>query len=197
MIGEKETIYLKSQRKCFYDDKLGYVSIDHSRSPYYYEDKEIETFDETRNISAFRISAFRKGLAIYSTQPFPFPWDYIDTFIVNTNHEVIYHSQDCELHEIDHPYLIRAFGGFYVSYSPKHINHRTFPGKDRDTEYTIIPSIKDIITEDGTLLSPYERDTFLLWHTINLCDELDENTVKYKDKLYNLTDYLPKSTIDW
>ena len=148
-------------------------------------------YEKIEKILATRISQFRNGLAIYISSTWCNGDNLINAYLVDSDNKVIYFSQELDLKDYNSPNLTRAFGGFYVRYAPKYSCIRTFPGQDRDTEYAVYPKIKDIITEGGKVLSREELESFLMFHKILQCEEVQEGIIKCEGKLYSLQDYLP------
>lgn len=188
MNGSEETIFLKYTEECVYDDKLGYLPLDESRR-YRYDQEDICCFDRVKKFSAIRISPFRKGLAIYLHKSYLCGEYKQDAFLVNEDRQIAFHAYDDELYNIIGPLIKRVFGGFYIVYKAKHSNYRTFPGKDRETEYTISPVVDTVILEDGTALNPTDTETFLLWHKITEYEYVSENVVKVGYNHFNLSDF--------
>ncbi len=184
----RETIFLKYTEKCVYDDKLGYLPLDESRR-YRYEQEDIEYFDRVDKYSAVRISPFRNGLAIYLDKSYSCGVTKQHTFLVNEDRQIIFHKFDDELYDYVGPIIKRVFGGFYIVYTAKHGNYRTFPGQDRETEYTISPEVDTIILEDGTVLNPIDSKTFLLWHKITEYEEVSDSIVKVGFNQFRLSDF--------
>ena len=195
---EKEYIIKRSVKTAKYlGPNIGYAISGEYNVISYDEETETLKYEKIDKIAATRISQFRKGLAVYLGGYYRNSiFSYTDAYIVNENKEVIYHTNEPFFYELyesnkieDYHLLDRVFGGFYVSYRPGHFNPRTFPGSDRDTEYDIVPEIKEIITEDGRCLSPNEVNTFLLWHRILHYKEIENGIISVNGDKFNLSDY--------
>lgn len=193
MIFEKEYIFRKVIGEAIYfGPEMGYMISGEYTPISYNKEKETMKYEKIEKILATRVSQFRKGIAIYtSTVHSHCGYCDVNAYLVDSNKNIIYFSQEQDLSDYGSPNLTRAFGGFYVSYKPKRCCLRTFPGQDRDTEYKIHAEIKNIITEDGKVLSREEQATFLMFHKILECEEIKDGVIKCEGKLYSLSSYLP------
>ncbi|MDE6042368.1 MAG: hypothetical protein K2G07_02335, partial [Muribaculaceae bacterium] len=102
-------------------------------------------FVETRQIEVKQISEWRKGLCI-CVGPAK-QHGYHIAYIVNSFNKVIFSKNERDSGCCwKWGYCIeRVFGGFYVAYEGR-CNVLTFPGKDRDTEYSYYKEVTNIIT---------------------------------------------------
>lgn len=117
-------------------------------------------------------------------------------FLVNEKLEAIYYCDSdyyMELYSLEKNVeaipMKRVLGGYYVVYEGKCHCLGTYPGQDRDTEYAYSIKIKDIILENGEILSDKERIKFLKVNSIKEYTELGENIILCEDTLYRLSDY--------
>lgn len=195
---ENEYIIKRSIKTAKYlGPSIGYAISGEYKVISYNEEAETLTYEKIDKIAATRISQFRKGLAVYLGGFYRNSiYSYTDAYLVNEDKEVIYHTNEPFFYElfdsnnIEECHLLdRVFGGFYVSYRPGYRNPRTFPGKDRDTEYDIYAEIKNIILEDGKCLSQAESESFLLWHKILHYREIEDGILSLNGEKFNLCDY--------
>lgn len=189
MIFETEHIFRKVTGVAHYfGPDMGYLISGNYTPISYDEENETMKYEKIEEILATRISQFRNGIAIYY---YSFNcnagYNLVNSYLVDSQKNVLYFSQEREFGNN----LIRAFGGFYVLYGVRESVRRTFPGQDRDTEYDLYPEIRDIITEDGKVLTREERETFLMYHKILPCEEIEDGVIKCEGKLYSLHTYLP------
>lgn len=143
---------------------------------------------ETRHAEVNQITPWRKGLCIcIGNAPDP---NYHIAYIVNEQHEAIFYksSRDSGCCWKSGYCLERVFGGFYVAYEGR-CNARTFPGKDRETEYSYYKVITNVITEDGHLLSYEMMNKFLKKNKVRPCRDLFDGIVLCDNATYKLDDY--------
>lgn len=145
-------------------------------------------FIETQQIEVKQVSEWRKGFCICvgpAKQK-----GYSVAYIVNSLNKVIFYKSErdsgccwkwgfC---------IERMFGGFYAAYEGR-CSSLTFPGKDRDTEYTYYKKITNIITEDGIVLNYDAMEKFLKNHHVISCRELFDGIVLCGNATYRLSDY--------
>lgn len=86
----------------------------------------------------------------------------------------------------------RIFGGYYANLVTRNYNYITFPGQDRETEYSQMQIVYALYDENGKRLE-YER-CLEIFKQMNILQaltavEIGEDRVYYKNALYNLNDY--------
>lgn len=145
-------------------------------------------FIGTRCYEVSQISQWRNGFCICMCKEN----NATAYFLVNSQHKAIVKKSTRESGCCWQGYfgscIKRVFGGAYVVYEAK-CNALTFPGKDRDTEYSYYKVPVSIITENGHILSYEEFVKYIKRHKILECRELFDGIVLCNNATYNLSDY--------
>lgn len=154
-----------------------------------FETREI-TIDKTGFWKADlqRVSDWRKGIAVarYYKQSIKPSWKY---FLIDENYNFLYEKCSHEEDEIEGEQIERVFGGYYIIRDVKLDRCRTFPGQDRDTEYYYSTCIKEVIDENGTILTKDERITYLETHPVTHTTEYGDGIVQCGTSFYGLDNY--------
>lgn len=134
-----------------------------------------------------KLSSWRNGYAILSMK---IGCDEEESYcyLVNSEFEDIYHKyfHSAKQHS---PRINRVIGGYYVCYAMEAYNYVTFPGQDRDTEYSLREIVTDIFDENGNHFNEEEMKTFLANNDIQEAIDYGENIVKCGRKFYSLDKY--------
>jgi hypothetical protein len=135
-----------------------------------------------------RVSEWRKGIAVarYYKSSIKPSWMY---FLIDKDYNYLYEKSSWNEDAINGAQIERVFGGYYVVRDVKLDGCRTFPGQDRDTEYYYSTCIKDIIDENGAVLSEEEKKEYLKQNSIKLTTEYGENIVECESSFYRLDTY--------
>lgn len=153
---------------------------------------------ETKSIEAEQVCEWRKGLCICVKKYYSsYNKDCIyahDAYLINSQNKVLFVKKSSEsgcCWQSEWGYCIeRIFGGYYVALEGR-CSAMTFPGKDRDTEYSYYKTIKTIITEDGVVLSYEQRQRFNKKIGVYFCKDIAPGIILSKNGTYNLHDYSP------
>ena len=99
-----------------------------------------------------RVTDWRKGIAIarYYKRSIKPSWKY---FLIDKDFNYLYVKWSYNEDEIQGEQIERVFGGYYIVRDVKLDGCRTFPGQDRDTEYFYSTCIKEVLDENGAVLS--------------------------------------------
>ena len=135
-----------------------------------------------------RVSDWRKGIAVaryykHSIKP---SWKY---FLIDEDYNYLYEKWSYEEDEIDGEQIERIFGGYYIVRDVILDGCRTFPGQDRDTEYYYSTCIKNVLDENGVVLSEEEKNEYLNQTPIKQTTEYGEGIVECESSFYKLDTY--------
>lgn len=135
-----------------------------------------------------RVTDWRKGIAVarYYKRSIKPSWKY---FLVDKDFNYLYKTYCYEEDELKGEQIERVFGGHYLVRGVKFDGCRTFPGQDRDTEYYYSTCIKDVLDENGRILSEEERKEYLKKHHIKETTEYGEDIVECESSFYKLDTY--------
>jgi hypothetical protein len=152
-----------------------------------FETREI-TINRTFKAELQRISDWRKGIAIarYYTSSIKPSRQY---YLIDKNYNYLYSNNSWKEDEIEGEQIERVFGGYYIIRDAKCKCVATYPGQDRDTEYSYQTYIKDIIDENGCILSSDEKKRFLESQQIKYVTEYGEGIVECGSFFYELDNY--------
>ena len=135
-----------------------------------------------------RVSDWRKGIAVarYYKASIKPSWKY---YLIDQNYNYIFSKNSFEEDEIEGEQIERVFGGYYIVRDVKLDGCRTFPGKDRDTEYYYSTCIKDVIDENGRILTKDEKKTYLESNPIKQTTEYGNGIIQCGSSFYRLDNY--------
>lgn len=135
-----------------------------------------------------RVSDWRKGIAVarYYKRSIKPSWHY---FLIDEDYNYLFKKSSWEEDEIEGEQIERVFGGYYIVRDVKLDGCRTFPGQDRDTEYYYSTCIKDVIDENGTILTKDERITYLESNPIKQTTEYGDGIIQCGLSFYSLDNY--------
>lgn len=135
-----------------------------------------------------RITDWRKGIAVarYYKKSIKPSWNY---FLIDKDFNFLYKKSSWNEEEIEGDQIERVFGGYYIVRDVKLDGCRTFPGQDRDTEYYYSTCIKEVLDENGAILSEEEKKEYLKHNPIKLTTEYGEEIVECESSFYRLDTY--------
>lgn len=135
-----------------------------------------------------RVTDWRKGIAVarYYESSIKPSWNY---FLIDKDYNYLYKKWSFNEEEISGEQIERVFGGYYIVRDVKLDGCRTFPGQDRDTEYYYSTCIKDVLDENGVVLSEEEKKEYLNHNPIKLTTEYGEEIVECESSFYSLNTY--------
>lgn len=135
-----------------------------------------------------RITDWRKGIAVarYYKNSIKPSWNY---FLIDKDFNYLYEKRSWNEEEIEGDQIERVFGGYYIVRDVKLDGCRTFPGQDRDTEYYYSTCIKEVLDENGVILSEEEKKKYLKQNPIKLATEYGEEIVECESSFYRLDTY--------
>ena len=135
-----------------------------------------------------RITDWRKGIAVarYYKNSIKPSWNY---FLIDKDFNYLYKKRSWNEEEIEGDQIERVFGGYYIVRDVKLDGCRTFPGQDRDTEYYYSTCIKEVLDENGAILSEEEKKEYLKQNPIKLTTEYGEEIVECESSFYRLDTY--------
>ena len=135
-----------------------------------------------------RITDWRKGIAVarYYKNSIKPSWNY---FLIDKDFNYLYKKSSWNEEEIEGDQIERVFGGYYIVRDVKLDGCRTFPGQDRDTEYQYSTCIKEVLDENGAILSEEEKKEYLKQNPIKLTTEYGEEIVECESSFYRLDTY--------
>ena len=151
---------------------------------------DIHKNDQTPSwkVNLQRVSDWRKGIAVarYYKQSIKPSWHY---FLIDDDYNYFYEKSSWNEDEIEGEQIERVFGGYYIVRDVKLDGCRTFPGQDRDTEYYYSTCIKEVIDENGTILTKDERIAYLESNPINQTTEYGDGIIQCGLSFYRLDNY--------
>ncbi|MBP5540614.1 MAG: hypothetical protein J6X88_03095 [Bacteroidales bacterium] len=132
------------------------------------------------------IGTYRKGLAIgridiCNSQSYLITHKSFSYHLVNEKGEIVYTPRG--LYAVC---IHRLLDGYYCVTAMEPFGYRTFPGKDRDTEFCLKPSILFLLDEYGNLLHKEEQEDYYNSKKAQYAIELGENFTLHTDSLYHL-----------
>lgn len=135
-----------------------------------------------------RITDWRKGIAVarYYINSIKPSWNY---FLIDKDFNYLYKKRSWDEEEIEGDQIERVFGGYYIVRDVKYLGCQTFPGQDRDTEYYYSTCIKEVLDENGVILSEEEKKEYLKQNPIKLTTEYGEEIVECESSFYRLDTY--------
>lgn len=135
-----------------------------------------------------RVTEWRKGIAVarYYKGSIKPSWNY---FLIDKDFNYLYQKRSSNEDQIEGEQIERVFGGYYIVRDVKLDGCTTFPGQDRDTEYYYSTCIKDVLDENGKLLSEKEKNEYLRQYPIKQTTEYGENIVECESSFYSLDTY--------
>ena len=128
------------------------------------------------------IGEWRKGLAIFKEKDYSYRSES-RYYLIDESHICVYEAN------FEGSQIYRIIGGYYIVECQERYNFRTFPGKDRDTEYETRIVIRDVLDEAGRRLNDNDKKDFLKSNKIEKSFELGENIVFCNNSFYRLEDY--------
>lgn len=135
-----------------------------------------------------RISDWRNGIAVarYYEHACTPSYHY---FLIDQKYNFLYSKICYDENELEGSQIERVFGGYYLVRDVARHCVRTFPGQDRDTEYSYSTYIKHVLDENGKELSEKEKEDYLRLHPIKHTTEYGEGVVECESSFFRLKDY--------
>ena len=137
-----------------------------------------------------RISDWRNGIAVARWR-FGYFSKSFNYCLIDKDYNFLYENvcDEDEEESLEGEQIERVFGGYYIVRSLKTMGCRTFPGRDTDTEYYYKTVVRDVIDENGIVLTENERKAYLESNSIKQTTEYGDGIIQCGLSFYSLDNY--------